>query len=60
MNPTLLSKLRHLRLSGMAEALPGRLTQATAASLPGVLSNRIIPFRNSRASAAFFSTAALI
>ena len=34
MNPTLLSKLRHLRLSGMAEALPGRLTQATAASLP--------------------------
>lgn len=34
MNPTLLSRLRHLRLSGMAEALPGRLTQATAASLP--------------------------
>ena len=34
MNPTLLSKLRHLRLSGMAEALPGRLTQATGASLP--------------------------
>ena len=34
MNPTLLSKLRHLRLSGMAEALPGRLTQATAAPLP--------------------------
>jgi DNA replication protein DnaC len=34
LNPTLLSRLRHLRLSGMAEALPGRLTQATAASLP--------------------------
>lgn len=34
MNPTLLSKLRHLRLSGMAEALPGRLTQATGAPLP--------------------------
>ena len=34
MNPALLSRLRHLRLSGMAEALPGRLTQATAASLP--------------------------
>jgi len=34
LNPTLLSKLRHLRLSGMAEALPGRLTQATGASLP--------------------------
>ncbi len=34
MNPTLLSKLRHLRLSGMAEALPGRLTQAEAAPLP--------------------------
>ena len=34
MNPPLLSKLRHLRLSGMAEALPGRLTQATGASLP--------------------------
>lgn len=34
MNPTLLSRLRHLRLSGMAEALPGRLIQATAASLP--------------------------
>lgn len=23
MNPTLISKLKHLRLSGMAEALPG-------------------------------------
>ena len=34
MNPALLSRLRHLRLSGMVEALPGRLTQATAASLP--------------------------
>lgn len=34
MNPTLLSKLKHLRLSGMAEALPGRLTQAEAAPLP--------------------------
>jgi DNA replication protein DnaC len=34
MNPTLLSKLRHLRLSGIAEALPGRLTQAEAAPLP--------------------------
>jgi DNA replication protein DnaC len=34
LNPTLLSKLRHLRLSGIAEALPGRLTQATGASLP--------------------------
>jgi len=28
------SRLRHLRLSGMAEALPGRLTQAVGASLP--------------------------
>jgi DNA replication protein DnaC len=28
------SRLRHLRLSGMAEALPGRLQQATGASLP--------------------------
>lgn len=34
MNPNLLSKLRHLRLSGIAEALPGRLTQAEAAPLP--------------------------
>jgi len=34
MNPTLISKLKHLRLSGMAEALPGRLTQAEAAPLP--------------------------
>jgi DNA replication protein DnaC len=34
MNPTLLSRLRHLRLSGMAEALPARLTQAQAAPLP--------------------------
>ena len=28
MNPNLLTKLRHLRLSGMAEALPARLAQA--------------------------------
>lgn len=28
------SRLRHLRLSGMAEALPGRLQQAVGASLP--------------------------
>ncbi len=34
MNPRLLTRLRHLRLSGMAEALPGRLTQAQAAPLP--------------------------
>jgi len=34
MNPTLISRLKHLRLSGMAEALPGRLTQAQAAPLP--------------------------
>ncbi len=27
-------RLRHLRLSGMAEALPGRLQQAVAAGLP--------------------------
>ena len=33
MNPTLLTKLRHLRLSGMAEALPARLAQAEAGSL---------------------------
>ena len=34
MNIQLDSRLRHLRLSGMAEALPGRLQQATGASLP--------------------------
>jgi DNA replication protein DnaC len=32
-NPTLLTKLRHLRLSGMAEALPARLAQAESGSL---------------------------
>ena len=34
MNPQLTTRLRHLRLSGMAEALPLRLEQATAAQLP--------------------------
>ena len=34
MNPPLISKLKHLRLSGMAEALPVRLAQAEAAPLP--------------------------
>lgn len=33
MNPTLLTKLRHLRLSGMVEALPARLAQAQASSM---------------------------
>jgi len=33
MNPQLLTRMRHLRLSGMAQALPARLTQATAAPL---------------------------
>ena len=33
MNPNLLTKLRHLRLSGMAEALPARLAQAEGGSL---------------------------
>jgi DNA replication protein DnaC len=32
-NPTLLTKLRHLRLSGMAEALPARLAQAEGGSM---------------------------
>jgi DNA replication protein DnaC len=32
-NPTLLTKLRHLRLSGMAEAMPARLAQAEAGSM---------------------------
>jgi DNA replication protein DnaC len=32
-NPTLLTRLRHLRLSGMAEALPARLAQAEGGSL---------------------------
>jgi len=36
MNPQLTTRLRHLRLSGMAEALPLRLAQATAAPLPPV------------------------
>ena len=34
MNVQLDVRLRHLRLSGMAEALPGRLQQAVGASLP--------------------------
>ncbi len=34
MNTQLDSRLRHLRLSGMAEALPGRLQQAAGAALP--------------------------
>jgi DNA replication protein DnaC len=33
MNPQLLSQLRHLRLSGIAEALPIRLEQARSAPL---------------------------
>jgi len=33
MNPHLLTKLRHLRLSGIAEALPARLAQAEGGSL---------------------------
>jgi len=33
MNPQLTTRLRHLRLSGMAEALPLRLEQAKAAPL---------------------------
>jgi DNA replication protein DnaC len=32
-NPILLTKLRHLRLSGMAEALPARLAQAEGSSM---------------------------
>lgn len=34
MDVALDTRLRHLRLSGMAEALPGRLQQAAGASLP--------------------------
>ena len=34
MNPQLTTRLRHLRLSGMVEALPGRIAQAEAAPLP--------------------------
>jgi len=34
MNAQLDTRLRHLRLSGMAEALPGRLQQAAGANLP--------------------------
>ena len=33
MNPQLTTRLRHLRLSGMAEALPLRVEQAKAAPL---------------------------
>ncbi len=33
MNPQFIARLRHLRLSGMAEALPGRLEQARTAPL---------------------------
>ena len=33
MNSSLPTKLRHLRLSGMVEALPARLAQAEAGSL---------------------------
>lgn len=33
MNPTLLAKLRHIRLSGMAETLAARLAQAEASSM---------------------------
>jgi DNA replication protein DnaC len=36
MNPTLISKLKHLRLSGIAEALPVRVAQAEAAPLPHI------------------------
>src|SRR5436190_19254317 len=34
MNVQLTTRLRHLRLSGMVEALPGRVAQAAAAPLP--------------------------
>jgi DNA replication protein DnaC len=34
MNAQLTTRLRHLRLSGMVEALPGRVAQAEAAPLP--------------------------
>jgi DNA replication protein DnaC len=34
MNPQLTTRLRHLRLSGMVDALPGRVVQAEAAPLP--------------------------
>jgi DNA replication protein DnaC len=34
LSPHLLARLRHLRLSGMAEALPARLPQAEGGSLP--------------------------
>lgn len=33
-NPNLLARLRHLRLSGMAEALPARLAQAEGGTVP--------------------------
>src|SRR5688572_6529005 len=34
MNPQLTTRLRHLRLSGIVDALPGRVAQAEAAPLP--------------------------
>jgi len=34
MNPQLTTRLRHLRLSGIVDALPGRVAQAEAAALP--------------------------
>ena len=34
MNAQLTTRLRHLRLSGMVDALPGRVAQAEAAPLP--------------------------
>ena len=34
MNVQLTTRLRHLRLSGMVDALPGRVAQAEAAPLP--------------------------
>jgi DNA replication protein DnaC len=34
MNPQLTTRLRHLRLSGMVNTLPGRVAQAEAAPLP--------------------------
>ena len=34
MNPQLTTRIRHLRLSGMVDALPGRVAQAEAAPLP--------------------------
>jgi hypothetical protein len=34
MNAQLTTRLRHLRLSGIVDALPGRVAQAEAAPLP--------------------------